>query len=75
LLLLCYYDGKSTFPVDFSIHRKINKNEAKPYGLTKKKLKQQFHKRRLGDSEGYQSAVEVDQSKNDVDKQYGMPYV
>lgn len=66
LLLLCYYDGKSTLPVDFSIHREKGKKEAKPYGLTKKERKQQFHKRRTEGSNGYQRALDADKSKTDV---------
>ena len=41
LLLLCYYDGTSNLPLDFSLHREKGKNEQKPYGLTKKQLKGQ----------------------------------
>lgn len=66
LLLMCYYDGKSTLPVDFSIHRELGKNEQKPYGLTKKYLKQQHKKDRTEGSEGYQRAREADKSKADM---------
>lgn len=66
LLLMCYYDGKSTIPVDFSIHRELGKNEQKPYGLSKKHLKQQHRNTRTDGSEGHQRAMEVDQSKIDI---------
>lgn len=66
LLLMCYYDGKSTIPVDFSIHRELGKNEQKPYGLSKKHLKQQHRNLRTDGSEGHQRAMEVDQSKIDI---------
>lgn len=66
LLLLCYYDGKSTLPIDFSIHRERGKNEKKPYGLSKRHLKEQYKKCRDEDSEGHQRAIEVDQSKADI---------
>ena len=66
LLLMCYYDGKSTIPVDFSIHRERGKNEKMPYGLPRKHLKQQYKKRRTEGSEGHQRAMEVDKSKADI---------
>lgn len=66
LLLLCYYDGKSNLPLDFSLHREKGKNEQKPYGLTKKQLKGQHRKCRIPDSEGEKRSREVDMSKTDV---------
>jgi len=66
LLLLCYYDGKSNLPLDFSLHREKGKNEQKPYGLTKKQLKQQYKGCRLAESESAKRAQEVDMSKTDV---------
>jgi len=64
LLLMCYYDGKSTIPVDFSLHREKGKNKKMPYGLKKKHLKEQYKKDRSKDSEGYQRASEADESKS-----------
>ena len=66
LLLLCYCDGKSTFPVDFSIHRERGKNEKKPKGVARRHLKGQYKKCRNEDSEGHQRAMEVDGSKADI---------
>jgi hypothetical protein len=66
LLLLCYYDGKSTLPVDFSLHREKGKNAGTPYGLKKKHLKEQCRKSRTEGSEGYQRAAEADESKAEV---------
>lgn len=66
LLLLCYYDGKSTLPVDFSLHRERGKNEKKPYGLPKKHFKQQYKKKRAEGSEGHERAMEVDESKAEI---------
>jgi len=66
LLLLCYYDGKSTIPVDFSIHRERGKNEQKPYGLSRKHLKQQHKKDRTEGSQGHQRSMEVDESKAEI---------
>ncbi len=65
-MLLCYYDGKSNLPLDFSLHREKGKNEHKPYGLTKKQLKGQHTKCRIQGSEGHQRSQEVDMSKTDV---------
>lgn len=66
LLLLCYYDGKSNLPLDFSLHRERGKNEQKPYGLTKKQLKGQYKGCRDANSESDKRAREVDSSKTDV---------
>jgi hypothetical protein len=66
LLLLCYYDGKSNLPLDFSLHREKGKNEQKPYGLTKKQLKGQHTKCRVQDSQSEKRSREVDMSKMDV---------
>lgn len=65
-MLLCYYDGKSNVPVDFSLHREKGKNAQKPYGLTKKHLKAQHNKIRKDDSEGSARASEVDMPKTEV---------
>ncbi|MEO8772594.1 MAG: transposase [Ferruginibacter sp.] len=66
LLLLCYYDGKSNLPLDFSLHREKGKNEQKPYGLTKKQLKRQYKGCRVAEGESDKRAREVDMSKIDV---------
>ena len=66
LLLLCYYDGMSNLPLDFSLHREKGKNEQKPYGLTKKQLKGQYTRCRIQGNESYKRAREVDMSKTDV---------
>lgn len=39
LLLLCYWDGTSFIPMDFSLHRESGKNKEKPFGLTRKEFK------------------------------------
>jgi hypothetical protein len=58
LLLLGYYDGMSTLPLDFSLHREKGKNEQKPYGLTKKQLKEQYKRYRIMGSESDKRAKE-----------------
>lgn len=45
-LFLGYFDGKSFFSLDFSLHGEKGKNEKKPYGLTKRELKERFSKKR-----------------------------
>jgi hypothetical protein len=35
LLFMLYWDGKSSIPLDFSLHREKGKNESKPYGMSK----------------------------------------
>jgi len=45
-LVLSYWDGKSFFPVDFSLHTEKGKNKKMPYGLRKKDLKKRFSKQR-----------------------------
>ena len=68
LLQLCYYDGKSTIPIDFSIHREKGKNAAKPYGLTKKQLAEQLKGNRNAGTSADIRAKEVDASKMEVGK-------
>jgi len=41
-LLYCFYDGKSIYPLDFSLHAEKGKDKKRPYGLTKKKLKERY---------------------------------
>jgi len=41
-----YYDGKSFFSLDFSLHGEKGKNKNKPYGLTPTQSKKRFSKKR-----------------------------
>ncbi len=45
-LFMGYYDGKSFFSLDFSLHGEKGKNKNKPYGLTPAQNKKRFSKRR-----------------------------
>ena len=63
LLAMIYWDGTSTIPVDFSIHREKGNNEDKPFGLKKRELKRQYRKKRLKEWQGYRRAKEVDTGK------------
>lgn len=64
LLLLALFDGRSTIPLDFSIHREKGGN--RNYGLTKKQLKEQFRKSRSKGSPSLLRLGETDKSKLDV---------
>jgi hypothetical protein len=45
-LFMGYYDGKSFFSLDFSLHGEKGKNKNKPYGLTLAQNKARYSKRR-----------------------------
>lgn len=47
LLVMMYWDGKSSLPLDFSLHREKGKKEERPYGMTKKELKRQYSRKCL----------------------------
>ena len=64
LLLLCFWDGKSSIATDFSLHREAGKKGN--YGMTPKELKAQFHKKRDKGTPGYKRAKELDEEKPKV---------
>lgn len=64
-LCLGYYDGKGFIPLDFSLHREKGSNLKRPYGLTKKELKQQYSKQRSNKSPSVKRIGEMDSSKID----------
>jgi len=64
-LFLGFWDGKSFLPIDFSLHREKGKKPQKPYGLSFKKLAQQFSKKRQDDQAGKQRKAELDVKKTD----------
>lgn len=63
ILVMMYWDGVSSIPVDFSIHREKGKNESRPYGMSKKDLRRQFSKKRIKESDGAMRIKELDISK------------
>lgn len=63
ILIAMYWDGISSIPVDFSIHREKGKNESRPYGMSKKELRKQYSKKRIKQSEGSNRINELDTSK------------
>lgn len=63
LNLMGYWDGLSFIPVDFSIHREKGTNKKKPFGLSKRHLKNQFKKQRKKGAASCERLKEVDLSK------------
>ena len=61
LLLCAYSDGKSTLPVDFTIH--AEKGQDKTYGLTAKQRKARYRKKRLAGSLSATRFSELDKDK------------
>jgi len=52
-LFLGYWDGKSFFSLNFSLHKEKGKNKKKPFGLTPKQKKAQYKKFRPKHASGY----------------------
>ena len=63
LLVMLYWDGKSSIPLDFSFHSEKGKKESKPYGMSKKELRRQFSKKRTKDAESRKRIKELDTDK------------
>jgi len=63
LLVGLYFDGKSAIPVDFSLVREKGQKDEKPFGMSKKHLRDQFSKKRAKASEGILRVKELDISK------------
>jgi len=63
LLVMLYWDGTSSIPLDFSIHREKGQKDDKPYGMSKKELRRQFSKKRTKDAESRQRIEELDTNK------------
>ena len=60
-LTLALSDGKSCYPIDFSLHRE--KGKKKDYGLTLKQQKEQFKEKRNAKNPDYARKAECDESK------------
>jgi hypothetical protein len=63
LMILAFFDGKSTLPCDFSLHRE--KGKRGNYGLTEQVRKKQYHKRRTKGEPNKERFAECDMSKLD----------
>ena len=59
----CYWDGKSIYPLDFSLHAEKGKDKKRPYGLSKKKLKKRYSKERDPKSFGSKRILELQRDK------------
>ena len=64
MLTLSYCDGKSTIPLDCSLHRE--KGNKKDYSLSVEERKGLFRKKRDTDSAGYKRKKELDKEKTQV---------
>lgn len=66
LLLMGFWDGKSFYPLDFSLHREKGSNKDKPYGLKKKEYRKQYRKTaRKPGTHSHDRAKEADSNKID----------
>ena len=63
ILVMLYWDGKSSIPLDFSIHREKGQKESRPYGMSEKELRQQYSKKRENGSESVKRIKELDTNK------------
>lgn len=63
LLLLAFFDGRSTIPVDFSLHRE--KGEGKNYGLSEEERAGQYMKKRCSSNPNHKRFSEMDTKKMD----------
>ena len=66
MLLLSYWDGCNMIPLDFSLHREVGRQKAKPYGLTSKQLKKRKHHQRDTNSPSAKRIKELDKKKTTV---------
>ena len=58
-LFLGYWDSKSFYALDFSLHKEKGKNKKMPFGLKPSKLRKQFKKKRERKSCGYKRVAEL----------------
>lgn len=65
-LFLGYWDGKSFFALNFSLHKEKGKNSKKPFGLNAKQKKKQFSKKRELKSPGRKREKELFDTKIDT---------
>lgn len=64
-LVLALFDGKTTIGIDVSLHNEKGKRKKYPYGLSKKKLKARYSKKRDSASAVKKRANELSDSKID----------
>jgi hypothetical protein len=66
LLVMLYWDGVSSIPLDFSIHREKGKREDRPYGMSKKEQSRMYSRKRIKESYSQKRIEELDKSKIDM---------
>ena len=50
MLVMMYWDGKSSIPLDFSLHNEKGRKPERPFGMSKKEIRKQYKRRRIKDS-------------------------
>jgi hypothetical protein len=63
MLVMLYWDGKSSIPLDFSVHRERGKKEDKPFGMKPKELRRQYKKKRSREDESLNRVKDLDMDK------------
>jgi len=66
ILVMLYWDGISSIPLDFSIHREKGQQEQYPYGMRKKELRRRYCKKRIKGSASEKRTTELDTNKIDM---------
>lgn len=62
-MVLGLWDQTTFIPIDYALHNEKGKKALKPYGMSKKKLKQRFKKSRNKKQPGYKRVQELHKSK------------
>lgn len=62
LVMMCW-DGKSSIPLDFSLHREKGKKRERPFGMSKKQIRKQYSCKRIKDSYTAKRVEELDTNK------------
>ena len=63
LLVMMYWDGKSSIPLDFSLHREKGRKQERPFGMSKKEIRKQYSCKRIKDSCTAKRAEELNTNK------------
>jgi hypothetical protein len=63
LLVMMYWDGKSSIPLDFSLHREKGRKQERPFGMTIKQIRKQYSRKRTGESYSAKRVEELDTNK------------
>jgi hypothetical protein len=63
LLVMMYWDGASSIPLDFSIHREKGKRDEYPYGMRPEDIRRQYSKKRIKESCSAKRIKELDTNK------------